>query len=54
MEPVDRKTVLLATVATFAERRKTEDMPKGLVEDRADVVAERNNSAAASGDRSQA
>jgi len=44
MEPVDRKTVLLARVATSAERKKTEDMPKGLVEGKARVAVEPNKS----------
>jgi ArsR family transcriptional regulator len=38
LEQVDRRTVLLARVATFTDRKKIEDMPGGLVEDKARVA----------------
>jgi hypothetical protein len=37
-ERADRKTVLLARVATSTEHKKIEDMPGGLEEDKARVV----------------
>jgi hypothetical protein len=37
-ERADRRIVLSAKVATFAEQRKIEDMPGGLEEDKAGVV----------------
>ena len=42
MEPVDRKTVLPAKVATSIERKKTEAMPGSLVEDRAGAAVDPN------------
>ena len=41
-ERVDRRTVLPAKVATFTEQKKIEDMPGGLVEDKAGVAVEPN------------
>ena len=41
-ERVDRRTVLRARVATFAEQRKIGDMPKGLEEGKAGVAVEPN------------
>ena len=43
MEQVDRRTVLRARVATFAERKKMEDMPRGMVEDKAGVAVGPHN-----------
>jgi hypothetical protein len=37
-ERVDRRTVLLARVATSTERKKIEDMTGGLIEDKARVA----------------
>ena len=42
MEPVDRKTVLPAKVATFIDQRKIEDMPGGLAGGKAGVAADPN------------
>jgi hypothetical protein len=42
MERVDRRTVLPARVATFTERKRVGDMPKGVVEDKAGVAEEPN------------
>jgi hypothetical protein len=41
-EPVGQETAHPAKVATSTERKKTEDMPGGLVEDRTDVAVEFN------------
>lgn len=41
-ERADRRIVLPAKVATFAEQRKIEDMPGGLEEDKTGVVVEPN------------
>jgi len=43
MEQVDRRTVLPARVATFAERKKIEDMPRGVAEDKVGVAVGPNN-----------
>ncbi len=40
MEPADRGTALPARVTTFIEQRKTEVMPRDLVEDKGDAVVE--------------
>jgi hypothetical protein len=42
MERVDRRTVLPARVATFTERKRIGDMPKGVVEDEAGVAVKPN------------
>ena len=41
-ERVDQRIVLLAKVATFEERRKIEDLPGGLVENKEGVAVEPN------------
>ena len=43
-EQVGQETVHPAKVVTSTERKKTEDMLRGLVEDRADVAVEPNKS----------
>jgi len=42
MEPVDRKTVLLAKVVIFTEQSRAGDMEGGLAEDKAAVAVEPN------------
>ena len=40
MEPVDRKTVLLAKVVIFTEQSRAGDMEGGLAKDKASVAVE--------------
>ena len=43
LERVDRRTVLFAKVKTFAERKKMEDIPRGVVEGKAGVAVGPHN-----------